>query len=274
MPQKDALASLLSHRPLVERMAQCATSSGPALLDLSPGEDDRPWLGAESAVLSGLLEALAAEKPHLSVRVRCEMLIILYSQLGLIFGSSSGLLDHLHLLMQRCESVDASCSGLNHWDLLQFVAGCAAPAPQRMFHVQHLDLRHNRFLAYCDHSWMGPFSASSEGDSQPEVGAESDGFWSFAEALLTQCAQLQTLNLSGCATTDAQALCLSGALVAALKLRHSLGMSPLHSLTIAGLQRSFPAAATKLKAGLADDLSHQLLGVQHLDCGGRALRTL
>lgn len=160
--------------------------------------------------------------------------------------------------------------------LTQRVSQNATPAASvtKALSLRRLDLSHNRFLSYCDAPWellalpagatsvsvINPDGAWSVGrgasesaqtDSEP-MDLDADGlehgnfnrvdpFEEFATVLFGQCALLECVDLSHCATSEKQARCLCGGLLRAVKARASTGLSPVRQIVLTGLEAEFPS---------------------------------
>ncbi|KAJ1414805.1 hypothetical protein B484DRAFT_434880 [Ochromonadaceae sp. CCMP2298] len=69
--------------------------------------------------------------------------------------------------------------------------------------------------------------------------AAADNIWAaFAAHLLTRCPRLTHLDLSHCAQSLTQATRLLGGLVYAIKCRHRLGLPPLDTLLLRGMDKN------------------------------------
>jgi hypothetical protein len=174
------------------------------------------------------------------------------------------------------------CVALN-----QPVSGTIAAASSSQ--LVSLDLSYNHFLSYCDATWellaippdlaaelqaLGAGSTpagSHEGEDEPEsepmdldiVDLTSpqrsvahrqhhvDPAEVFLVWLLSSFPELQTLNLSHCAATEAQAATLCLALDRALQAREQKGLPALHSLVVQGLQHLNPVHVGTLLQSIA-----------------------
>jgi hypothetical protein len=173
------------------------------------------------------------------------------------------------------------CVALN-----QPVSGTIAAASSSQ--LVSLDLSHNHFLSYCEAPWellaippdlaaelqaLGTGSTpagSHKGEDEPEsepmdldiVDLTSpqrsvshrphvDPAEVFLVWLLSSFPQLQTLNLSHCAATEAQAATLCLALHRALQAREGKGLPALHSLMVQGLLYLNPVQVGTLLQSIA-----------------------
>jgi hypothetical protein len=186
--------------------------------------------------------------------------------------------------------------------LSQPVDGAVAGASSSQ--LVSLDLSYNHILSYCDATWEllaippdlaaeflafpGPGSASGdsrkyaeEPQSEPmdldivdltspqrsekRLAHRVDTAEIFLVWVLSSFPQLQALNLSHCATTDAQAATLCVALEKALQAREQKGLPALHSLVVQGLQHLNPVQVGTLLHSIARSRTYSTTIV---DAGG------
>lgn len=177
----------------------------------------------------------------------------------------SDLARHLHIFLRFCASVDATAGGVSHVDLLACARELEVSGWDHDMHLQRLSLRNNRFLSHCDHPWLLLLSQDVSDRSDGSDSGGDDPWGQFACKLLTRCSRLESLDVTGCATTAAQAAVLAAGLAGGLKARRG---SRLKEVVARGLHSLHTTTCNLMKAELKDEATGLLTGVERFDLLG------